>query len=159
MLNFVGMMALGIACENVAMVFGEPWTALWLIFWVITNIATALYTLELAPAFFGWGRAWPLHHVVQGSRQILFDLKSEIGLNFGVLLAWAVVNTVFFPFCCYFMRWRTEHERRRAEMVKDRYVVVANEGDQDIPKKEGDIQPKMKRRFMTGIQSYVSRVF
>jgi hypothetical protein len=40
MLNFVGMCALGLACENVAMVVGQPWTALWLIFWVITNVST-----------------------------------------------------------------------------------------------------------------------
>ena len=32
MLNFVGMAALGLACENVAMVVGQPWTGLWLIF-------------------------------------------------------------------------------------------------------------------------------
>jgi hypothetical protein len=32
MLNWVGMIALGLACENVAMVVGQPWTAFWLIF-------------------------------------------------------------------------------------------------------------------------------
>ena len=31
MLNFFGMTALGLSCENVAMVIGTPWTALWLI--------------------------------------------------------------------------------------------------------------------------------
>ncbi|KAL8942474.1 MAG: hypothetical protein Q9211_001368 [Gyalolechia sp. 1 TL-2023] len=38
MINYVGMIALGLACENVAMVIGQPWTAMWLIFWVITNM-------------------------------------------------------------------------------------------------------------------------
>lgn len=37
MLNWVGMGALGLACENVAMIVGQPWAALWLIFWVISN--------------------------------------------------------------------------------------------------------------------------
>jgi len=32
MLNWVGMAALGLACENVAMVVGQPWTGMWLIF-------------------------------------------------------------------------------------------------------------------------------
>lgn len=32
MVNFVGMNALGIACENVGMIIGQPWTAAWLIF-------------------------------------------------------------------------------------------------------------------------------
>lgn len=30
MLNFVGMYALGLASENVTMIVGQPWTALWL---------------------------------------------------------------------------------------------------------------------------------
>jgi hypothetical protein len=33
MLNFCGMIALGMACENVAMVVGMPWMGLFLIFW------------------------------------------------------------------------------------------------------------------------------
>ena len=42
-----GMIALGLACENVAMIVGQPWTGLWLIFWVITNVSTAFYDIEL----------------------------------------------------------------------------------------------------------------
>ena len=55
MINFLGMWALGMACENVAMVAGMPWTSLWLIFWVITNVSTSFYALELSPGFFRWG--------------------------------------------------------------------------------------------------------
>lgn len=62
MINFVGMIALGLACENVAMAVGQPWTALWLIFWVISNVSTGFYAIELAPRFYAWGYAWPLHN-------------------------------------------------------------------------------------------------
>lgn len=61
MLNWVGMAALGFPCENMAMVLGMPWSSLFLIFWVITNVSTAFYSLDLAPQFFAWGYAWPLH--------------------------------------------------------------------------------------------------
>jgi hypothetical protein len=61
MLNFVGMIALGMACENVAMIVGMPWMGLFLIFWVITNVSTAFYDIEIAPGFYHWGYAWPLH--------------------------------------------------------------------------------------------------
>ncbi|KAL9105289.1 MAG: hypothetical protein Q9227_009504 [Pyrenula ochraceoflavens] len=108
MLNYIGMCALGLACENVAMIIGQPWTALWLIAWVITNVCTSFYNITLSPRFFYWGYAWPLHHIVQGSRTILFDTKSHIGENFGVLFAWTAVSTALFPFCCAFMRWKTE---------------------------------------------------
>ncbi|KAJ5116757.1 hypothetical protein N7456_001105 [Penicillium angulare] len=61
MLNWVGMTALGLPCENMAMVLGFPWSSLFLIFWVITNVATGFYALDLAPGFYRWGYAWPLH--------------------------------------------------------------------------------------------------
>lgn len=61
MLNWVGMAALGLPCENMAMILGFPWSSLFLIFWVITNVATGFYALDLAPGFFAWGYAWPLH--------------------------------------------------------------------------------------------------
>nr|POE72296.1 nitrosoguanidine resistance protein sng1 [Quercus suber] len=109
MLNFFGMIALGLACENVAMFVGQPWTGLWLIFWVITNVSTSFYDIELEPRFYYWGYAWPLHSIVEGSRQILFDLHSRIGLDFGILIAWGAVNTALFPFACYFMRWKSKH--------------------------------------------------
>lgn len=62
MVNWLGMIALGMACENVAMLIGQPWTAMWLIFWVISNVATGFYAIELAPRFYYWGYAWPLHN-------------------------------------------------------------------------------------------------
>ncbi len=61
MLNFWGMGALGLACENVAMVVGGPWMGCWLVFWVVTNVATGFYGVEIALGVYGWGYAWPLH--------------------------------------------------------------------------------------------------
>jgi hypothetical protein len=62
MINFVGMVVLGFASENVAMVIGMPFTSFWLIFWVITNVSTSFYSITLAPHFYYWGYAWPLHN-------------------------------------------------------------------------------------------------
>jgi hypothetical protein len=101
-----------------AMIVGQPWMGLFLIFWVISNVSTAFYDIEIAPAFYRWGYAWPLHSIVEASRQILFDLHSRLGLDFGILIAWAAVNTAFFPVCCYVQsksrirgmrRWSANH--------------------------------------------------
>lgn len=151
MINFVGMIALGLACENVAMIVGQPWTALWLIFWVISNVSTAFYTIDLAPGFFKWGYAWPLHNIVEASRSTLFDLHSRIGLNFGILFAWCAVNTLLFPLCCYFMRWSMEHGKRNAEKEKDRFVVNTSDGEKEFPKEKGDKPPIRKRGFLRGV--------
>lgn len=113
MLNWVGMAALGLASENVTMIIGQPWTALWLIFWVISNVATSFYAIPLAPDFFRWGYAWPLHNIVEGSRTILFDTHSRIGLNFGILFTWVAINIiVFFPAAVIF-RWKNTKEQMR----------------------------------------------
>jgi hypothetical protein len=56
---------------------------------------------------------------VEASRTILFDIHSRIGLNFGVLFAWAAVNTAFFPLCCYFMRWKTMRAKKKEEQKKE----------------------------------------
>lgn len=119
MINFCGMSALGLACENVAMIVGMPWTAMWLIFWVITNVSSSFYSLDLAPKFYYWGYAWPLHNIVEASRSTLFDLHSRIGLNFGVLFAWIAIDSALFPLCCYFMRWRTQREKRKEAESKN----------------------------------------
>lgn len=159
MVNWVGMTALGLACENVAMLLGQPWTAIWLIFWVITNVSTAFFSIDLSPAFFKWGYAWPLYHgkpnlhpparifflfytslssfredskaintkwyiVVQASRQVLFNLHSRIGINFAVLFTWVAINSIFFPFACYLMRWKGERERRLAQEKEKEWLTA-----------------------------------
>ncbi|MCJ1291198.1 hypothetical protein MMC34_002741 [Xylographa carneopallida] len=115
MVNFIGMGALGLACENVAMVIGQPWTAMWLIFWVITNVSTSFYAIELSPHFYYWGYAWPLHSIVEASRTLLFNLHSRLGVDFGILLAWVAVNSLFFPVCCYIMRWKSQKEKEKGQ--------------------------------------------
>lgn len=113
MINFVGMSALGLACENMAMLLGTPWTALWLIFWVITNVATGFYSLELAPAFYRWGYAWPLRQIVMASRTLLFGTLDQLGLNFGILVAWVAVGTALYPLCCWVLRWKTIRAKQK----------------------------------------------
>ncbi|KAH7077425.1 hypothetical protein FB567DRAFT_563451 [Paraphoma chrysanthemicola] len=119
MLNWVGMTAFGLASENMAMILGTPWTALWLIFWVISNVATGFYALELAPGFYQWGYAWPMHNIVECTRSILFDLHPRTGLNFGILFAWCGIGTILFPLCCYYMRWNTARVKKNAAKAEE----------------------------------------
>lgn len=129
------------------MIVGQPWAALWLIFWVITNgtrfpfifsphsssrrwgsqltsnlkiVATSFYNLDLAPRFYHWGYAWPLHNIVEAARAILFNTHSRVPQNFGILLGWIVVNVLFFPFCCYFMRWKSKKSAQKEKEKKEK---------------------------------------
>jgi hypothetical protein len=112
-LNFVGMAALGLPLEIAAMLLPnqQPWTSLFLIFWVITNVSTGFYALELAPSFYRWGYGWPLRQIVFGSRSLLFGTRQELGLNFGVLSAWVVVATLIWVPSCFILRRRMMRQK------------------------------------------------
>lgn len=92
---------------------------------MIWNVSTSFYSIPLAPAFFEYGYAWPLYHIVSASRTLLFDTHSRLGLNLGVLIAWCAVNTALFPRCCVYMCWKTNQElarnvpRRRIKYLVD----------------------------------------
>ncbi|ETI25808.1 hypothetical protein G647_02584 [Cladophialophora carrionii CBS 160.54] len=118
MLNFFGMGALGLACENMAMIIGQPWTALWLVFWVVTNVSTAFYSVELAPSFYRWGYAWPLRQIVYATRTLIFGTNSRLALNFGILGVWMVLGTILFPFASWFMRWKGMREKKKKAAAK-----------------------------------------
>ena len=111
MLNFLGMTALGLACENVGHVIGTPWLGMWLVFWVITNVSTGFYSLELAPGFYGWGYVWALHSLVEVSRGLLFDVVqggevAGLERGFGVLVVWGIVGTALWPGGVWIAGWR-----------------------------------------------------
>lgn len=128
LLNFTGMAALGLTCENAAMLLTAlsplPFSALFLIFWVITNVSTGFYAIELASDFYKWGYVWPLRHIVEGSKTLVFGTRSQLGLNFGVLVVWVVVGTALFPVACWCMRSKAMKDRKRAaeleELVRSR---------------------------------------
>lgn len=124
MLNWTGMTALGLASENVTMMIGQPWTALWLIFWVITNVSTSFYTINLEPGFFKWGYAWPLHNIVEASRTLLFDTHNRLGLNFGVLFTWVVINVLcFFPAAVFFRYKNTKEQMKNVPRSNLRWLI------------------------------------
>lgn len=121
LLNFVGMAALGLTCENMAMILSSlspmPFAALFLIWWVICNVTTGFYSLELASDFYRWGYAWPLRQIVEGSKTLVFGTKNELGLNFGILFVWIVVGTMLFPVACWIMRWGTIRRTKKAAQL------------------------------------------
>jgi hypothetical protein len=115
LLNFLGMSALGLPLEVAAMLLPstQPWTSLFLITWVITNVSTGFYALELAPGFYRWGYGWPLRQIVYGSRALLFGTRSQLGLNFGILAAWVVVATCAWVPSCWVLRRRVAGKAKR----------------------------------------------
>lgn len=82
---------------QVANKLGPPFTPVFFVFWVISNVATGFYPVELLSSFYRWGLAWPLRHNLIGAKAIILGTKNLLGLNFGVTLAWVAVSLVLLP--------------------------------------------------------------
>lgn len=117
MINYMAMLALGGASENVGaviMTVFPPAMGFWLIFWVCLNSATAMFPLELSPAIYRVGRALPVHNAQMAIRTVLFNTNNQLGMNFGIFAAWLVVNYILsFP-ALAFVKWYKTREARKA---------------------------------------------
>jgi hypothetical protein len=123
MCSWVSMMAFGLFVENINNVLGQPYTPVFFVFWVITNVATGFYPVDMLSNFYMWGLAWPLRHNLIASKSVLFGTKNELGLNFGVLIAWVAVSLALQPFTIWMQmrRLKKNVEKNRRDVLERAY--------------------------------------
>lgn len=107
---FLTMSAVGGANENMALfiipVF-PPLLGFWLSFWVIFNIAPTFFPLVVLPKVFRYGYATPLHNALEAFKVIFTNsYKGQLGRNYGILVAWLVLNNAILPFALKFFGTR-----------------------------------------------------
>lgn len=119
----VSMIAFGLFVENFNNVLGQPFTPVFFVFLIISNIATGFYPVELLSNFYKWGLAWPLRHNLIASKAILFGTKNVMGLNFGVILAWVALGLALQPFTIWLQmkRLKKNVEKNRKEVLERVY--------------------------------------
>ncbi|TIB58763.1 hypothetical protein E3P77_04175, partial [Wallemia ichthyophaga] len=91
-LFLVGMSALGLATEAIITVIGPKFMAYALVALIISNVSVAAIPVDLQVWFFKYYPAMVYYHINRGIRCIIFNTKNELGLNFGVCLAWVVFS-------------------------------------------------------------------
>lgn len=119
MLSWAAMLAFGLAVENVNNILGMPLTPLFFVFWVITNVTAGFFPIESLSNFYLWGLAWPLRHVLIGSKAIVFGTKNLLGLNFGVLISWIGVSVALQPLTI----WVQMRRRKQAIEANKKQVL------------------------------------
>jgi len=133
MLSYASMLAFGLAVENINNLLGPPFTPVFFVFWVISNVATGFYPVELLSNFYLWGLAWPLRHDLLGAKALLFGTKNLLGLNFGVLIAWVAVSLVLQPFTIWVQlrREKSCFEKNRREVLERVYGKEGGEHEKE----------------------------
>ncbi|EGG09503.1 uncharacterized protein MELLADRAFT_104233 [Melampsora larici-populina 98AG31] len=91
-MSFLGMSALGLAVEALITILTPRFIPYFLVLWLITNISVSSYPIEMLPGVFRYGYATPFYNLSQTFRTIIFNTKDELGLNFGVQVAWIALS-------------------------------------------------------------------
>ncbi|KAH7913173.1 hypothetical protein BJ138DRAFT_1171485 [Hygrophoropsis aurantiaca] len=121
MMSWCGMMALGLALESVLTLLTNKFLAYFLVLWIITNVSVSFYPIEVLPTIFRYGYAMPFYNVSKTVRTIVFNTKNQVGLNFGVQIAWIIVSCITLPFFQWFHRrrevmlWKKEQMKYKLE--------------------------------------------
>ncbi|KAK0460213.1 uncharacterized protein EV420DRAFT_1268217 [Desarmillaria tabescens] len=97
MLNFVGMLALGLSLEAMFTLLTARFVGFFMIFFIISNVSVCFMPLEVLPGIFRYGYIFPFYNVSGAVRTILFGTKNQLGLHFGVLLTWMGISLITLP--------------------------------------------------------------
>ncbi|KAK6967143.1 DUF3533 domain-containing protein [Favolaschia claudopus] len=114
MLNWIGMLATGLALEAMITLLTVRFVPFFLIIWIITNVSVCFFPLPVLPHLYRYGYAFPFYNISRSVRAIVFGTKNDVGLNFGVLIAWVALSCLTLPLFQWIMRRRTVPAQRNA---------------------------------------------
>ncbi|KAI5123660.1 hypothetical protein M0805_001690 [Coniferiporia weirii] len=120
MMNWAGMCAMGLAMEAVITILTPAFTPFFLVLWIISNVSVASFPIELLPGVFKYGYATPFYNVSRTVRTILFNTRNQIGLNFGVQLAWIGISLITIPLFTTILRRREMRAWRLQQQLQAR---------------------------------------
>ncbi|KAF7298490.1 DUF3533 domain-containing protein [Mycena kentingensis (nom. inval.)] len=115
MLNFIGMLACGLALEAMLTLLTIRFVPFFLILWIIANVAAAVYPIQALPHIYRYGYGFPVYNISRAVRAIVFGTKNELGMNFGVLFAWIVLSCLTISLFQWFVRRRARSVAVAAE--------------------------------------------
>ncbi|KAA1474307.1 hypothetical protein DENSPDRAFT_803883 [Dentipellis sp. KUC8613] len=128
MMSWLGMCALGMAVEAMVTILTVRFIAFFLIIWLIANVSVCFFPIPLLPGVFKYGYATPFYNVQRAVRTIVFGTKNQLGLNFGVQLAWIAVSLVTMALFQALQRRSAIRARRREWERSAEGVEAAKEG-------------------------------
>ncbi|SMN17712.1 similar to Saccharomyces cerevisiae YGR197C SNG1 Protein involved in resistance to nitrosoguanidine (MNNG) and 6-azauracil (6-AU) [Maudiozyma saulgeensis] len=120
MSSWLYMLACGGANENVVsliFLWKPQFLGFWILSFVIINLGPAFFPMALDNVFYRYGYAMPIHNAVGIFRVIFMDTsRRHMGRNYGVLVAWIVINTILQPFVIRFVA-KVNRKRQQAAVA------------------------------------------
>lgn len=118
MLNYVGMLSVGLALESMMTLLTQRFITYFMIIWIISNVSVCFLPIDVLPSLYRYGYAMPFYNVSRGVRTVLFGTKNDLGLNFGILIAWIAVSCVTLPLFQILVRRRERRELQVTQQEK-----------------------------------------
>ncbi|KAH9998533.1 hypothetical protein BJV74DRAFT_767839 [Russula compacta] len=116
MMSWLAMCALGGAVESMITILTPRFISFFLLLLIIVNISVCVFPLGLLPAVYRYGYATPFYNVQQTVRSIIFGTRNQIGLNFGVEIAWVFVSWCTLILFQYVKRRQAIHAHKAANV-------------------------------------------
>ncbi|KAK0209232.1 hypothetical protein DFS33DRAFT_1308570 [Desarmillaria ectypa] len=120
MANYVGMLAVGLALEAMITLMTLRFVPFFMIFWIIVNVAVCFMPIDVLPHIYRYGYAFPFYNLSCAVRTIIFGTKNELGIHFGVLIAWMAISMITLPLFQWFMRRKSMAESRRTHAAVEK---------------------------------------
>ncbi|KAK0465933.1 uncharacterized protein EV420DRAFT_1636491 [Desarmillaria tabescens] len=120
MANYVGMLAVGLALEAMVTVMTLRFVPFFMIFWIIVNVAVCFLPIDVLPHIYRYGYAFPFYNLSGAVRTIIFGTKNELGMHFGVLIAWVAVSMITLPLFQWFMRRKPMAESQQTQAIVEK---------------------------------------
>ncbi|TFK39062.1 hypothetical protein BDQ12DRAFT_604534 [Crucibulum laeve] len=131
MLNWCGMLAVGLALEALLPLLTVRFIPFFLIAWIISNVSVCIFPIDMLPTVYRYGYGAPFYNVSRSIRTIAFGTKNNVGMNFGILLAWVAVSCISMPLIQWFVR------RPHVRKAEDKYRHDSENGSDDYEKQDG----------------------
>ncbi|KAJ7772864.1 hypothetical protein DFH07DRAFT_952839 [Mycena maculata] len=79
-----------------------------LILWIISNVSVSVFPVQVLPHVYRYGYVFPFYNISRAVRTIIviFSTKNDLGMDFGVLIAWVALSCLTLPFFQWFVRRR-----------------------------------------------------
>jgi len=122
MMAWVSMLALGLTLDAMAIILGVKLIAFFLVLWIVINVSIASYPLQMLPGIYRYGYAMPFYNLSRTVLTICFNTKNQIGMNFGIQIAWVVVNigTITLFSILVSKRYLKQHQKSREIVTEKR---------------------------------------